>query len=89
MVVASNLPKAVKEKVDRKVEAGECLCCTNPAGDRRGLCGPCYSDFRAAYFQQPLKDRRIWEEKQIRLGRVLRSRQGQRRGKRNIFLSGR
>jgi len=32
MVVASNLPKAVKEKVDRKVEAGECLCCTNPAG---------------------------------------------------------
>jgi hypothetical protein len=75
MVGEAKPPRSVRIIIAKRAEANLCLHCDN-APHRRGLCDKHYARFRKAYNAQPKSNRKVWEVKQIRAGKVLESRQG-------------
>lgn len=86
MVMAIDVePKrTVRKHVEERAASGLCLHCEK-AAERLGLCNSHYHQFRMALLQKPMADREIWKAQQIRDGKVLRTRQGQRLDMDNPF----
>jgi hypothetical protein len=79
VIVMAKTPKKIKAAVDRKVAKGECLVCDQPAeAGKRGRCGPCY--WKRYHTLGGLTDDqlKLKDERDIRDGKILKSRQGQR-----------
>lgn len=76
--------RTVRKLVGEKIASGECLHCTEHA-ERLGLCGSHYHQYRMTLLQKPANEREVWKAQQIRDGKVLKSRQGQRLGLDNPF----
>lgn len=71
------LKAGVKQHVEAKVAANECLCCNQPA-ESLGLCSAHYHRFYRKLNRKSEVERETFRAKQIREGRLLKSRQGQR-----------
>lgn len=78
--------RTIRKQVEERAATGLCLHCDEEA-ERLGLCNSHYHQFRMAYLEQDRANREIWKAQQIREGKVLRSRQGQRLDLENPFES--
>lgn len=79
MVMAIDVePKrTVRKQVEERAASGLCLHCDREA-ERLGLCGTHYHQYRMSLLQKPASEREVWKARQIRDGKVLKTRQGQR-----------
>lgn len=84
MIVEAKPKPSVKEHVEACVENCTCLICGEPA-EKRGLCLPHYGQFRVALAGVAPSERYGFQQKLIRQGKLLPSRQGQQLDKKNVF----
>ncbi len=78
VVMADAKPRMeVRRVVERKASANECLLCKSKVF-KRGLCTTHYGRYRIARTDVPVAERPLFDAKQIKAGRLLSSRQGQR-----------
>lgn len=74
----------IRKRVKQRVATGLCLHCDAEA-TRLGLCNRHYAQFRIERLKRPEAERALWEARQVRAGKVLRTRQGQRVDLKNPF----
>ena len=84
MAIDTKPNRTAAQHVEERFALGVCLHCDDPIF-KLGCCVKHYGQYRNELQKQPLAERAIFTAKQIRKGRIAKSRQGQRRGLKNPF----
>lgn len=79
--------KSLSKQVREKAKQRKCLICGKDATGNRGLCVAHYLQFYRAMNSLPKRQRRVFEEEQIREGRILAAGQVREIKNPNPFVS--
>ena len=84
MALDTRPKRTIRKQVEERAATGLCLHCDGKA-TRLGLCNHHYHQFRMTLLQKQEAERELWKARQVREGKVLRTRQGQRTDIANPF----